>query len=181
MSFFKPLLILFPVVFLYGCAFGAKQENMVYAEVRGLTYDPALHSEVEVASVVGGEETNPLWTSEISNDAFKRAVEISLSVQGLWAQDARYQLEVQLLEVKQPLFGLDCTVITYVRYLLIDRHTGRVVMDEQVVGQHTATVGDAFVGIKRLRLANEGAGKENIAGLMRKLATLQVSDVKVSW
>ncbi len=165
---------------LYGCASGAKQQNMVYDQTSGLDYDAALYGEIEVAEVAGGEETNPLWTSEISDAAFRDAVEMSLVSQRLWGEDARYALAVELMEVDQPLFGLDFTVTTEVRYCLTDTRTGEVLMDEQVSGQHTATPGDAFIAVKRLRLANEGAGKDNIAGLLEKLAELQIGGEKIA-
>jgi len=36
---------------------------------------------------------------------------------------------------------------------------------------YTVTVGDAFAGIKRLQLANEGSAKENIYKLLKEFQT----------
>ena len=44
-----------------------------------------------------------------------------------------------------------------------------MVWTEQVVTPFTATMGDAFVGSTRLKLANEGAVRKNIAQLVAKL------------
>ncbi len=164
---------------LFGCASGAKVENMRYTEVSH-QYDRALEANVDVNDVSGGTETNPLWTSEISNDAFRQAVKDSLSAQGLLGEQGNYDLAIQLLEVKQPIMGFDMTVTTHIRYVLTDKATDEVVMDEMIITPHTATMGDAFAAIKRLRLANEGSAKRNIESLMDKLAQLKIEPSTVS-
>ena len=79
------------------------------------------------------------------------------------------------------MFGLDFEVTTHVRYILTDRENkGTVVLNETVVTPYTATIGDAFAAIKRLRLANEGSGKANIQGLLDKLSELQIQPGDVS-
>ena len=80
----------------------------------------------------------------------------------------------------QPMFGLNFEVTTHVRYILTDRESGNVVLNETVVAPYTATVGDAFVAIKRLRLANEGSGRKNIEGLLDLLASLRIGAEEVS-
>ncbi len=61
------------LLYLTGCASGAKMGNMVY-EGPVKAYDTALQSNVDVTNVSGGEKTNPAWTSEIDNDAFAGAL-----------------------------------------------------------------------------------------------------------
>lgn len=79
------------------------------------------------------------------------------------------------------MFGLDFEVTTHVKYILTDReNTGAVVLNETIVAPYTATIGDAFAAIKRLRLANEGSGNANIQGLLEKLAELQIHPTDVS-
>ncbi|MGD8560361.1 MAG: hypothetical protein PVH04_11890 [Gammaproteobacteria bacterium] len=176
----KYFTLLLAVLFLFGCASGAKFENMAYTETAGLEYDEGLKDEVGLSSVEGGEETNPLWTSEISSEAFQEAIKLSLSSQGLLSEKGRYRLKVKLVKVDQPLFGLDFEVTTQVKYELTDTVTNKVVLDEEVVAAYTATMGDAFVAIKRLRLANEGSGKNNIEGFLKKLSALNISASDVS-
>lgn len=84
------------VVFLYGCASGAKFTNMTYTHSTGMKFDRALKNQVELSAVQGGEKTNPLWTSEISNEAFREAVAMSLASHGLLAKSGRYHLKVNL-------------------------------------------------------------------------------------
>jgi len=166
-------------VFLFGCASGAKIENMIF-QGKIKQYDANLQSEVEIASVSGGEKTNPAWTSEISNEAFLGAVKESLLKQGLLSESGKYKLQVKMQKVDQPLFGLDMTVTTHVQYVLTDATNSSIIFDEVIIAPYTATVGDAFAGIKRLRLANEGSGKKNIEGLLDKLSELEINPKEVS-
>lgn len=176
------LVVLAALLYLTGCASSAKMGNMVY-EGPAKTYDTALESNVGVSNVSGGEETNPAWTSEIDNNAFAGALKQSLRKQGLLSGDGRYELEAILLEVDQPMFGLDFEVTTHVKYILTDRdNNGAVVLNETIVAPYTATIGDAFAAIKRLRLANEGSGNANIQSLLETLSELQIqpSDISLS-
>ncbi|MDH5229761.1 MAG: hypothetical protein OEY38_06865 [Gammaproteobacteria bacterium] len=176
----KLLALLIAVVLLIGCASGAKFENMAYTETSKFKYEQALKKEIGLSGVDGGEKTNPLWTSEISNEAFQEALKLSLTSQGLMSENGRYQLKVNLVKVDQPLFGLDLKVTTHVNYILTDTKTNKVVLDELVVAPFTATFGDAAIAIKRLRLANEGSGKNNIKGFLEKLSLLNVSAISLA-
>lgn len=180
MKYARILSVLAALLYLTGCASGAQMGNMVYhGPVK--VYDKDLEDNVDVTNVSGGEKTNPAWTSEIDNDAFAGALKQSLQKQGLLAGTGRYQLEALLLEVDQPMFGLDFEVTTHVRYILTDReNNGAVVLNETIVAPYTATIGDAFAAIKRLRLANEGSGKANIQGLIEKLSELQIQPGNIS-
>ena len=62
----------------------------------------------------------------------------------------------------------------------LDNRYGKVVLDKVVVADYTATMGDSFWGIKRLRLANEGSAKNNIEKLIRSLSIKQVEAGKLS-
>ena len=57
--------------------------------------NPALKNSVGVAEVTGGRETNAMWTSQVSSDAFKRAIEQSLENAGMFSKivaGGKYQL-----------------------------------------------------------------------------------------
>jgi hypothetical protein len=154
-----------------GCAAGAAAAGMTItpAELVKPTNQAALHA-VGVAGVAGGTETNPAWTSQVSDAEFKAALIESLRLAGLLADGpARYTLKASLVSLQQPMFGLDMTVTASVHYEVTDARTGAVVWQEGVLTPHTATVGDAFVGVTRLKLANEGAVRKNIAKLVEQL------------
>ena len=179
MNTIKLTLLLLTSIFLFGCASGAKMENMVYTSGK-LNFANQLENNVDVSSVTGGKKTNPAWKSEIDNESFLGALEKSLLAQGLLSQNGRYSLEAKIIKVDQPWFGFDIKVVTQVQYLLKDTATNSVVFNESVFAPYTATIGDAYFGIKRLRLANEGAGKKNIEALLNKLSELKIKQNEIS-
>lgn len=179
MKIAKISFIFVAILYLSGCASGAKVENMTYQGAQK-NYSEELKQSVEVAEVSGGKETNPLWTSEISSDAFSTAVKQSLSEQGLLSDEGRYKLTVNMLKVDQPFMGFDLEVTTYVQYSLVDSKDNLVVFKETIIAPYTATMNDAFAAVKRLRLANEGAGKKNIEALLEKLSELNIEESEIS-
>ncbi len=156
-----------------GCASPAKVENMVVIPPESRDpIDLSLKSAVCVNQVTGGKETNPLWTSEVDNPSFRSALTSSLKNHGLAAMAASscaYDLNANLLGLAQPALGLDMKVTAHVNYEVLHRASDDPYFLKSVSTAYTATVGDAFAGIKRLRLANEGAIRENIEEFIRAL------------
>jgi hypothetical protein len=156
-----------------GCASPAEVENMIVIppEIRD-PIDLSLKNAVCVNQVTGGEETNPLWTSEVDNPSFRSALTSSLMNHGLVATETSgcaYDLNANLLGLAQPGFGFDMEVTAHVNYEVLHHASDDPYFLESVSTAYTATVGDAFAGIKRLRLANEGAVKKNIEEFIRAL------------
>lgn len=141
-----------------------------------------LKEEITVVEAAGGHKTNPLWTSQISSEDFKKALEDSLaSVQLLNPQNnGKYRLSLELQKLKQPIVGFNMTVTAVVNYKLADAETGKVVLEETIETPFTATVSDAFMGVERLKLANEGAARENIKELIAKLYSLEIAPTDVT-
>ena len=179
MKFIKVTFVLVMCSYLWGCASGAKMENMVFQGEKK-EYSEEIQENLMLGEVSGGKKTNPAWTSEIDNEAFSGAVKESLKSQGLYSNNGKYRLEVKMLKVDQPLFGLDLKVTTHVRYILTHADSGAVVFDDTVIAPHTAGVGDALAAVKRLRLANEGSAQKNIEGLLSKLTELRIAPQEVS-
>jgi hypothetical protein len=67
------------------------------------------------------------------------------------------------------MLGIDMTVTANVRYSLIDTTTRKEVFSKVITGTYTAKFSDAFAGVERLKLANEGAAKTNIQLLVNDL------------
>ena len=61
------------------------------------------------------------------------------------------------------------SVSSTVRYNVIDAVSNAVVFDETIRATYTASFGEAFAGVNRLRLATEGLAWKNIALLIEKL------------
>lgn len=174
MKIFKKILLVSSVILISACSTPAQFENMAYTQEVKKPFPSQLNNQVDVTSVTGGSSTNPMWTSQISNEDFQKALELSLSRNGLLANDGRYDLKVTLLEVKQPMFGLDFEVVTKVSYILVDTETSEVILDEVVQEAFTATFSDAAIAVTRLRMANEGSGKANIQKLLELLTDLKI-------
>ena len=85
-----------------------------------------------------------------------------------------------MLSVDQPFMGFDLEVTTYVEYSLVDSTNDSVIFKETIIAPYTATMSDAFAAIKRLRLANEGAGQKNIEMLLEKLSELKINQSEIS-
>lgn len=171
------LAIIAAAVNLQGCASGASVQGMTYQQAAATQ---KLQGQVAVATPTGGKNTNPMWTSQVSSEAFEGALKASLLKAGMLGQSGQAPLTLssQLVNLKQPTFGLDMTVTATVTYQVTDT-AGKVVLKETIVTPYTATVGDAFVAVKRLQLANEGAIRKNIESLIAKLEALDMQGVAV--
>lgn len=178
----KRLAVLFSLIFatflMQGCATTASIQGMTTQKV--IPHNSALTNKVAVAPVTGGKKTNPLWTSQVSSENFEAALKDSLrSAHILAGEQGQYSLSANLLSLKQPLFGMDMTVTATVQYVVTDTQSGQSVFEETLITPYTATVSDAFVGTKRLQLANEGAIRVNIETLIGKLEKLSLDKVSL--
>lgn len=172
-------------ILLVGCAAPARIEQMQVnnsMEVRTAAAKSELKDNVGIKDVTGGKDTNPLWVSNVSSSDFERALEASLKDAGLLSanrQGSKYTLTAHLMKLDQPFIGLSMTVTATVKYTLVDRASGKTVLERDVAVPYTAGVGDAFIGTERLKLANEGAIRSNITQLIGDLVALKVSAADV--
>jgi hypothetical protein len=155
-----------------GCASGSKPDAMVAQIVA-----PVHKNDGDVSiAVSGGKETSKMGASQISNDAFAQALRESIEKAGLFssvaADGGRYRLTGFIGKVDQPMFGFSFTVKMEVSYALKDMKSGSTVWTKDINSEYTATAGQAFAGVERLRLANEGAARENIRLALTEMAGL---------
>lgn len=172
MRFARLCALLGAALYLAACAAPADIGGMVVnTPASGTLTDPALNGAITVGSVTDGKDTSPLWTSQVASGDFASALEISLNNRGLLAptRPGAFTLDANLLEMDQPFIGFDMTVTSHVSYSLIRSESKEPVLTEKVTASHTATPGDAFLGVKRLQLANEGSIRENIRQFLDKL------------
>jgi hypothetical protein len=159
---------------LTGCASPAQASAMV---PNNLTATKHHQGSVSV-NVTGGNKTNPMWKSDISNENFATALVAALNQSELFSPvgvtNTDYRLEVQLIKVITPNVGFTITATVVSEWQLTRAHDSAVISDEYITTPFSATVGDAFVGIKRLRVAVEGAGRANIAEGIRRLSELNL-------
>ena len=175
LPFFRHSVFLLGVVALSACASPAEMQSMVVVRppVASVAPSSPFRNTLTIARVEGGEETNPLCTSQVDNAAFQGALRASLEQTALLAPSpasSRFELFASLGSLNQPLIGLDLTVLSNVNYRVVERRTGQVWFQDTVVGSYTATFGDSPLAIQRLRLANEGSIRENIQGFTGRVA-----------
>jgi hypothetical protein len=172
---------------LAGCAEPARVSEMVPPPMTAtLAPNSPIRNAITVGQVTGGTKTNPMWTSQVDDESFAGALRSALSENQLAAGAApKFRLDAVLRELHQPFAGFDMTVRSTVQYTLTDLSLNRPVFDKQITDKFTATVSDAFVGVKRLELANEGSVKTNIGDFVNQLVVDSASwpattDKKVS-
>lgn len=173
------------LIFLSACSTGAKPGGMVPSgalvpeEVVPVEAARRAGTPTLTLKTTGGRPTNPLHTSQISNAAFREALMAELLQSGAFRpvvdQVADYHLHVHLVEVRQPFWGwLDMEVRIDAEWSLYEVDTGRLVFERLVESAHVATEQDSGFGIKRLRLANEGSARANIAEGVFALGRLEL-------
>lgn len=154
-----------------GCATPAKSSSMIP------TAPPSPRKSEHSLSVStkGGQATNPLWTSQISSEAFQEAIVQALTDSGTFktvVKDgvADLRLEVTIVNLDQPFMGASLTVTMVAAWKVTDTTSGRAVFNESITTPYTAKMSESLIAIRRLRLANEGAARENIKEGIRRLS-----------
>lgn len=161
---------------LIGCAAPFNAGNMVPDHV---TLVHRLSGDVSV-TVAGNRESSAVGASEISNDAFAQAIGNALDRFGLFTKVepagavARYKLIAFVGQTDQQLEGPAQTVKMKVSYQLVDAPTGNTLWAQNVQSRYTATEGGYLAVVKRLRLANEGAARDNIQQMLHGISTLEI-------
>lgn len=134
------------------------------------------HAGTVAVSATGGSETSSVGASQISNAAIVESIAQTIRQSGLFEQvtpSGAYRLEVQLVRLEQPMFGGTFTVKLEMNWRLLDA-AGNPLWQKAVFSSGTATMGDAFVGVTRLRLANENALRANIRDALTQIGALEL-------
>lgn len=157
---------------LSACASGAKPGAMFPPNAPQTTIGPnsTLWEGVAIRRVSGGSETNPLWLPDVSSNELAEALRLSLAARGMFTRNnERFRLEATLVSLDRPMAGINLTVTSKIRYYLTRVAENAVVFDLEIVATSTANFGAHSMFNERLRLANEGAIRENIAQFLTAL------------
>jgi hypothetical protein len=136
------------------------------------------HASSVGVSVTGGADTSSMGASNISSNDFAEAIKSSITESQLFREvatngnPADYQIQVQIVRLDRPMFGLSFTVALETTWRLIHSSDQKVIWEKAISSSFTATTGDAFSGVKRLRLANEGAARNNIKDAITQMSAL---------
>ena len=157
----KKLVFLISFVFISGCYPTANFKSMTVEDLR-IVKSVKYNNSIQVGSVSGGSETS--WITgipKINNENLKLAIDGSLANNKLLAagDNAKYRLDVTLVELKLPLGGFSMSVDTLMKYRITGAGSESVV---EIRKTGTAEFSEAFIGAARLNIANEKSAYENI-------------------
>jgi|LakMenEpi03Aug12_release.lakeMendotaPanAssembly.Ray.scaffolds.fasta_scaffold229757_3 hypothetical protein len=154
---------------LNGCATPAETQAMIVSPDASIGQNPKLKGKIALGNIGGGQETNPLWTSQVDNQSFTEALRGSLNAFGYLTSNsatASHKIDANLMSLVQPAFGLTLDVKSNIQYTVT---TGNTSKEHIVEATGSAGFSDAAVAITRLRLANERSIKENITLFLKQL------------
>ncbi|MES1997988.1 MAG: hypothetical protein V4446_01615 [Pseudomonadota bacterium] len=169
------LILALSVLNLAGCATPANRDNM---SAPALTVSKKYPYSVAVETR-GGSETGAMDSSNISNADLKAAIENSIVQSGLFknvvqGKTGDYDLTVSVTQISKPIFGASFTVDLETAWSLVKTSDKSYAMRKVIKSSYTATMGDSLVGMTRLRLAVEGAARDNIAQGLKAIADLNL-------
>jgi hypothetical protein len=161
---------------LAACASPADPQRMIVPVSQDQPAFPTqLMGAMCVRSVTGGEDTNPLWVSNVGDREFREALVATMTNNALLtsSDNCQYPLDVNLLGLSQPIAGFDMEVTSHVNYKMYNA-AGASVMLETINAPYTAKFNEAFVGIVRLQRANEGSIRNSISEFLTRLRRLHL-------
>ncbi|MDH4173563.1 MAG: hypothetical protein OEW90_21775 [Betaproteobacteria bacterium] len=163
------------IALLAGCATPTTYEGMVPT-----AFDIAKrHARSVSLAVSGGRETDAMDKPQITDAAFTQALAEAIAKSQTFSRVVQgaggdYLLTVAMTGMEQPSFGFSFTVKMEAGWTLRRASTGAVVWQQAIFSEHTATTSDAFAAVTRLRLATEGAARNNIAQGLTRISRLDL-------
>lgn len=166
------------LLFHAGCATASTSTGMAASPAPAAPTAPR-HAGGVTITVNGGRETKASGASQIANADFAAAIRASIEQSRLFervgTEASDYAVEVYIGQLRQPTMGFDMTVEMETNWTLRRTRDQAVLWQQAVLSKHTATMGDTMVGVKRLRLANEGAARANIETALKAIAALDLA------
>jgi hypothetical protein len=156
------------------CAPPAKTENMIAGapQSAALGASSNLRGAIWLTGVAGGQTAGAVIRSDVGNAELHAALLQSLRANGLLAasaHEARYGLSAELVELDQPGSGIDLTATARIRYEVRAQRSNLRIMALTVSAPYTATLAETVLVFERMRIANEGAIRENIRAFVARL------------
>ncbi|TGK09755.1 hypothetical protein EHQ81_12990 [Leptospira selangorensis] len=170
----KTIFLIASALVMFNCAFPSTREGMRVTDFKA---PKKVGDKIYINESVGGSITLPFWMSKISDEEFTAAVKESVAAAGLFETleeqfGNNWHLKIEIVDVDRPLFGTTFTVKTKIKYTL---SKGTQVISELLVDESgEATMGDALIGVKRMRLANENSARANIKKFLEEVSKVQV-------
>lgn len=160
---------------LGGCASPANRAAMTPTDLVISKHFPYSLS----VSTGGGSETGAMDSSNIADADLKAAIEDAVRNSKLFTaivegNGGDYELSVRVTNLSKPMFGGTFTVQMETAWSLTRVADRTVVLRKAVQSSGTATMGDAFAGVTRLRMAVEAASRNNIRQGLAAIAELKL-------
>lgn len=175
-------LALMMILVLGACAAPARPERMVpdRASLPTFVADSPLRGAIAITEVSGGEETSAMGHSNVGDKELKAALHTALEQEGLLSKDetsAPLRLKAVLIDLSHPpgVAAFTMTIHSTILYQLTRAQTQESLFNEVITTSFSATVGDEFVGVERLRIANEGSVRANIAEFLSRLTKINAA------
>lgn len=173
----KKIIFVFLSIFLVGCAGPIRLDNVVVDNTQDLQINNDLTGKITVTYTTGGRDSNPMWAFGLSNQEFKKALQESLQSYYLLAVETNpiYELSATVMKVDYPHFGSQLTFRSNIRYVLVNKDTQHIVFDKIIESSGEATLSDAFIAAKRLKIASERSIHANIEKFIIALKQVDVN------
>jgi hypothetical protein len=167
-----PLVLLIgAAAFALACASPAKPGGMKPALEGRFAPEPVRSVNILIS---GGQETSPIGRSKISNRDFTEALGAALEESGLLYvvvdRAGDYHLDVHIEDLRQSHFAWTMKVRLVTSWSLRRRGEREPTWSDGIATNYAVPLPAEFFGIKRLRLANEGAARSNIEAAIVELA-----------
>ena len=133
-----------------------------------VTANPKYRNAIAVRSVTGGQVMNALTVMGVANEPFKAALEGSLAANGYLVQSGspKFHVDAQILNLDQPLIGLDLDVTADVSYKVSGPGVDATYPIKTTA---RASFSDSPIAADRMRVANERAMQQNIKQFLQSL------------
>ncbi|GGY28387.1 hypothetical protein [Pseudoduganella albidiflava] len=174
-SFLSASFVVASLLTLGGCASPVVHDALVPVSLQVAKH----HPQTVAVTTSGGSETSAAGKSQVADAELQKAVADAITQSRTFSRvvegkNGDYTLTVTIFNLSQPSFGFSFTVGVEMGWTLTRTSTGEKVWQESIKSEHTATASDAFAGVVRLRLATEGAVRNNIQQGITKLSALQL-------
>ena len=161
--------------FLGGCAMNARPKNMTPSSFEVVNK----HSKAVCIQIIGDVRGSFDWPTGVLNADFQSALTEAIMKSEVFSKvsadsNADYVLTVDIAAASHQKAGVKLGDTMTARWELRSTRPNAVVWKDIITTDFTATGGDAFVAMKRFRLAREGAARENI-----RTGIQEISDVKL--
>ncbi|HHG9274092.1 UDP-N-acetylglucosamine acyltransferase [Klebsiella oxytoca] len=174
----KLLLIAVVIGSLTGCAsvpplnfstpgVGVSQKK-IDAQLKSLTVSLARPDEQKGDIVAGMETITPIWRDSLQEALDRMAIFKDNSANTV-------SLNVKVLAIDVPSFGMAMTTKAVARYEVINRSNGDIIYTQDIESTGTVPVSYAFVGVVRARESINRAVQNNITQFLQALESIELS------